>query len=190
MGKFKFSPRNANGFNMLELIMMVSILASLVTAAAPTFAKVLNKTHIMIASTQLSHTLVFSRNYALQTGTTVIVCHAKDTSMSQCSEKRKRNTNWSNGIISYADINGNNNLDEHDQILTVERTHNSVTTVFNQNGRLRFFADGSARSAGFYLCSKASKEERHIRLLYTGRARTTNEMNKKQRNTCLSKALI
>jgi len=178
----------SSGFTLLELITSISIVAILVAIALPSFANMIQKTHITVASSELSTTLTLSRNYAVTTGTTVIVCHAKDKSRSQCSEKRDRNTNWANGIISYADMNNDNTLGKEDRILTVQINHSSVTTVFNQNGRLRFFADGSARSAGFYICSKAGPQGRHIRILHTGRTRTSAEMGEKQRNTCLSKA--
>lgn len=179
----------SNGFTLLNLLISTSIIAILTSIAAPSFASIISNGRISAASADLSTTLALSRNHALSTGVTVIVCHAKDNTMTQCSDSRERNTNWLNGIISYADINGDNTLDSHDQVLTTSQHHASISMVFNQTGRLRFFSDGSARSAGFYLCSNASEQQRHLRILHTGRARTQSTMGESQLNTCLSKAL-
>ena len=190
MGINNITPHRTLGFNLLELTITTLILSLIVGAAVPNFAKALNRTYIATASNQLSTTLIGSRNHALSTGITVIICHAKDSSMQSCSEDRNRNTRWSNGVISYADLNEDNTLDEGDDILHTYQSHPSVIVVFNQSGRLRFFDDGSARSAGFYLCSSIITEERHVRLLYSGRSRTRANMSNEQRDTCLSKASV
>lgn len=176
----------ATGFTILELLISTSIIAILSSIAIPSFAAIISNGRISSTSAELFTTLMLSRNYAATTSSTVIVCHARDSSMTRCSESRERNTNWSNGIISYADLNRNDTLDENDRIISTLQTDSKVAIVFNQNGRLRFFSNGSARSAGFYLCSTASSSERHLRILYTGRTRTVTEMNENQRNTCLS----
>lgn len=177
------------GYTLLGLLVTTSIVAILSSVAVPSLASLISDAHIRSASTQLLSTLMLSRHHAISSGSTVIVCHAKDISMTECSETRQRNTNWSNGLISYADLNRNDTLDQSDHVITTTSNNPKVAIVFNQNGRLRFFSDGSARSAGFYLCIGASATERHLKILHTGRTRTVAEMNQIQRNTCLSKAL-
>jgi type IV fimbrial biogenesis protein FimT len=172
----------------MELMITLSITATLASVAAPSFASIISDSRIKAASVQLSTALAKARNHALTSAATVIVCQAQDASMKHCSDAHRRNTRWSNGIISYADLNANNTLDDNDQILTTLQSHESISMVFNQNGRLRFFADGSARSAGFYLCSKLSTRERHLKILHTGRSRTTAKLSDRNRQTCLSKA--
>lgn len=187
--KHKYRASLIEGYTLLELLISTSIIAILSGIAIPSFAGIISNGRITSASAQLLTTLMLSRNHAATTSSTVIVCHARDSSMTRCSESRERNTNWSNGIISYADLNRNNALDHGDQIINTLQNNPKVAIVFNQNGRLRFFPNGSARSAGFYLCSVASNSERHLKILYTGRTRTVTEMNETQRNTCLSKVI-
>ena len=184
----KYEVNSSAGFSIMELMITLSITATLTSLAAPSFANIINDGRIKATSVQLTTTLASARNHALTTTTTVIVCQAQDSTMQHCSNSRRRNTRWSSGVISYADLNGDNALDENDQILTTLQSHKNISMVFNQNGRLRFFADGSARSAGFYLCSKQSSRERHLKILHTGRTRTTAKMSDRNRQTCLSKA--
>ncbi|MFQ3243963.1 MAG: type IV fimbrial biogenesis protein FimT [Arenicella sp.] len=192
MGMTKLDLRheaNSNGgFSLMELMITLSITATLASIAAPSFASMISDGRIKAASVQLSTTLAMARNHALSSTTTVIVCQAQDATMQRCSDAHRRNTRWSSGIITYADLNADNSLDENDQILTTLQSHESISMVFNQNGRLRFFADGSARSAGFYLCSKRSDRERHLKILHTGRTRTAAKLSDRNRETCLSKA--
>jgi type IV fimbrial biogenesis protein FimT len=184
----QYRAKPCNGFSLLELIITLSVTTILTSVAVPSFSAMIHNGHIKAASVRLSSTLALSRNHALSTGITVVVCQAKNSDMRSCSGSRRRNTRWSSGLISYADLNGNDVLDESDQILSTIQSRNGISMVFNQNGRLRFFADGSARSAGFYLCSKASKQERHLKILHTGRTRTAAKMADRNRQTCLSKA--
>jgi len=85
----------------------------------------------------------------------------------------------------FEDLNDDNELNKNDNILYTNALNGKINLVFNQRGRLRFFNDGSARSAGFYICNNNSKETRHIRLLHTGRSRTTDIQTKKQELICL-----
>ncbi len=192
MKRYQFKRLNRTticaGYTIMELLICIAMLVILTSIAVPSFASMVNNGKIKTSSMLVSTALAASRHYALNTGITVIVCHARDPLMTSCSESRKRNTNWSNGIISYADLNQNNSLDQTDQIIFSAQTQDNVAIVFNQNGRLRFFPSGGSRSAGFYLCSKHSKYERHIKILHTGRTRTLLEMDKNRRHTCLSKA--
>ena len=184
----KYTVNTSNGFTIMELMITLFIMAALSSIAVPSFANIVHNGRIRAASLQLLTTLANSRYHALSFGVTVIVCQAKDSTMKHCSDARKRNTRWSDGVISYADLNGNNLLDEKDLILTTAQSHKSIVMVFNQNGRLRFLPNGSSRSAGFYLCSKAGNSERHLKILYTGRTRSIAKMSDHNRQTCLSKA--
>ncbi len=191
MGKSRIDRQTCHsnqGYTLLELLLTVSFIAILAGAAAPSFANVISNRHVSSTSNQLTSTLMLSRNHAINSGVTVIVCHAKDASLSTCSGSRKRNTPWSQGVISYADLDGDNSLSDQDRILSTFRPHESVVAMFNQNGRLRFFPDGSARSAGFLLCSAFGDRQRHIRILHTGRTRSSDKMAQHHLRACLSKA--
>jgi len=186
-----YIPSNATiqrGTTLVELLTFASILVTSLGIAVPSLAGIVQNSRIKSTSQMLNTNLMLARNYALTNRTRVIVCHASSPSQEACSEQRKRNTSWQNGVITYADRNANNELDADDHIISKMSISKNVSIVFNQNGRLRFFSDGSARSAGFYICNQAAQHQRHILILYSGRTRTMNTMSKKQEQTCLEQS--
>ena len=180
--------KHNNGMTLLELIISIAVTSILLGISAPSFTNIIQNNRIKTTSMELNRTLAIARNHAVSMRTTVIVCQADDSSMKTCSEKRERNTNWKNGIITYADINANNELDSQDHIITVMQNNGKTAIVFNQTGRLRFFRNGSARSAGFYLCNPITHHQRHVRILYTGRVRTSSKIAEEKYQTCLNRA--
>jgi type IV fimbrial biogenesis protein FimT len=173
------------GFTLLELMVSISMLGVVTAIAAPKFATFVANAHIR-ANANMLHTALFqARSYALTHQTTVIVCAAATPGLDACEQNRQANKQWHYGLILFADNNANNRLDATDHLIRQLEINNKVQVVFNQRGRLRFFADGHARSAGFYVCGEKSKKEAYLRLLHTGRARISGKLNKKQRARCL-----
>jgi len=181
---------NEKAYTSIELLICVSILALLSSIAIPSFAGLVSNNRVSIAANDVLLSLVQARNYAITHNKTVLVCQIDGDNDQQCSSKRRANTNWSNGWLSYVDKNENNELDDEDSIISVTTANEGTTVIFNQRGRLRFFADGSARSAGFYICQQHSDQARHIRLLYTGRARISQQLSLKHKATCESKSAL
>ncbi len=176
------------GFTLLELLITCAIAVISLSIAVPSFASILQSSRVKSTSQTLNNSLFIARNHALNNRTRVIVCHASSPEQTSCSNQRNRNTDWSNGVISFVDRNANNELDADDEIVNKMIPNKGVAVVFNQNGRLRFFSDGSARSAGFYICHKTTQQQRHIRILHTGRTRTLEAMSEQQSQTCLDQA--
>ncbi|GGZ99570.1 hypothetical protein GCM10008090_05230 [Arenicella chitinivorans] len=174
------------GFTLLELMITVALVGVVTTIAVPSFGTLITNTRISTKASALHTALYQARTHAITHHEIVTVCAAADASMTECEPNRHANMNWRYGWILYADANGNNRLDSSDQLIRTYDGDDGVRVTFNQRGRLRFFADGHARSAGFYVCSANSEKEAYIRLLHTGRARTSRKLNKKQRSRCLS----
>lgn len=171
------------GFTLIELMVTVSILATLSAVAIPSFASILAKSKVQTMASSLHTTLNMARNHAITSQAVVMVCQASDSTLSKCVDQHPSNENWKHGWLIYQDDNSNNKFDHQDQLLRVFENGN-MAVVFNQRGRLRFFPDGSARSAGFYICNNTSDVMRHVRLLYTGRSRIDKFLGKKQRTIC------
>jgi len=164
-------PRIA-GFTIIEILLVTALTAIVLGLAIPSFNSLLANTKTRTKASLLHATLH-----------NVIVCAASSNNPRQCNNNYSANSNWASGWLAYQDNNRNNRLDDTDKILNTV-SNEDVGVVFNQRGRLRFFADGSARSAGFYICNKHSETASHIRLLYSGRARMTDSLSKKQLSKC------
>lgn len=175
---------NTGGFSLINLIVTIAITLVLASVAIPSFAGLLSRSVIEHSATNLQHSLTLARQYAITHNTTVQVCRMADDNRKQCHQKRDFNASWNQGWLVFSDTNKNNELDSADKILSVTQNNTKSSVVFNQRGRLRFFANGSARSAGFYICDRNQKNYRHVVLLHTGRTRTTDSLGLRQRTIC------
>ncbi len=176
------------GYTIIELLICVGIIGILSSIAIPSFANMVNKSRVSTTANSVLLSLVQARNYAITNRRIVLVCQIDEKASEQCARKRSANTNWSHGWLVYVDLNKNNELDSGDSVISVSTLNKGTSVIFNQRGRLRFFPDGSARSAGFYVCQANSDASRHVRLLYTGRARISDQLGPKQHATCKSKS--
>jgi len=177
--------KSQRGYSLLELIITCALLATLSAIATPSFAAIINKSKMATSAYTLHQSLVLARTSAMTRSKTVLVCQLANNHGPTCVKSHKRNQNWKNGWQVFVDNNKNNEYDAADEVLREFRPNNNTAVVFNQNGRLRFFPDGSARSAGFYVCTKNSTSVTHIKLLHSGRARTRKNTQKNILKRCI-----
>ena len=175
-----------HGFSLIEIMIVTTIISILLSAAIPSFNSTLNKSQLSNVNLELISSLSLARDYAITRGYKTHLCALTAIKPIRCQDTRDFNTSWSKGWMVFADINNNSEYDQDDTVLNISQIPKTINVVFNQRGRLRFFPNGSARSAGFYLCNKNSRDNRHIKLLFSGRARTTRIDNSSQLTTCLS----
>lgn len=177
---------NSAGFSLTELMIAIAILSIVSGMAIPSFGALIARNQLTTQSNAILTSLYLARSYAITQQKNVHICQLNINGTETCSANTDSNRNWSKGWLVFADLNGNNNFDADDSLITVLQTNETTNIVFNQRGRLRFFPDGSARSAGFYLCNKEYEQYKHIYLLYSGRARVNETLSKKQKSICTS----
>ena len=158
----------SSGYSLIELIFTISIVAILCGIAIPSLQSFIEQNKINSASLQLRTVLSLARQTAISHGKNTYVCELINNN--QCNTDRPFGAIWSQGWLTFEDVNQNAELDSHDSIISIHHNKKGVGVIFNQRGRLRFRPDGSARSAGFYVCTKDSAK--HILLLYSGRSRS------------------
>lgn len=185
MAKFPpLSRRFQQAFTLIELMVGLAILGILIATAAPSFVSLFIRNEIITNSNNLIASLSYARSQAISRQQTIHVCQIEKGEQ-KCSSNYGWNRSWSNGWLIFEDSNANNNFDpDSDPVLRIVELNGNTKIVFNQRGRLRFFADGSARSAGYYLCSHTHSAAKHIYLLYSGRARINNKISKRQHDIC------
>lgn len=170
------------GYTLLELMISVSLVGILLAAAAPSFAAAIERSKLRATSLKLHHSLALARSTAISQNQTVLVCQLNP--LKECKGSHQRNKRWQHGWQVFVDLNNNNVYDNNDTLLAIFESEPSIAVVFNQSGRLRFFGDGSARSAGFYVCGTDSQQTSHLKLLHTGRTRTAKNTSTKAQKIC------
>lgn len=172
------------GYSLLELMVAIGITVSLMALALPSFASLVIKNEIVTSANAVIESLHFARSHAISHNRLVHVCQL-DEAKQACSDDYGFNRDWSSGWMIFVDQNRNNDFDEG-ELLRMVKMNNRIRIVFNQRGRLRFFNDGSARSAGFYICHSQQSDSRHVYLLHTGRARVGGALSEKRMRKCVS----
>ena len=177
-----------NGFTLIDLIITIVISTTLITLAVPSFQNLTSRNRLISANNDLITALALARQKSITFSKDVYLCELLDEET--CNEERPFNADWSKGWMVFIDNNLNGELDDDDTVSYVSYhpnrpTKQEVAIVFNQRGRLRFRADGSARSAGFYLCTP--RHHKHIFLLYSGRTRHNNDLDENQLEKCHEK---
>ncbi|MBX2847345.1 MAG: GspH/FimT family pseudopilin [Acidiferrobacterales bacterium] len=185
----KKSSYNQYGLSLIELVMTTAIVAIVTGLSIPSFAELINRNRVVAHTNKIFESLYVARSFAITQQVNVHVCYMSKPNSMLCDTDRGYNSTWGeNGWLVYADVNNDNEYDDEDNLIKIFQANEHTNIVFNQRGRLRFFPDGSARSAGFYICDKQQQNYRHIYLLYSGRARINQALTDKQKTICDSSA--
>jgi len=163
---------NANkGFTLIESLISVTVLAILIGLSTVTYAEIVSSNRAQATTSDLVHSLALARMHSIASGRTVIICPKSSNQSVKCVSKTPRYQNWNNGWMVFRDDNSSKSLDPNEHIIFDMSDRPNLQIIFNQAGLLRFFSDGSSRSAGFYICQKDKHEYTHLMLLHTGRTR-------------------
>ena len=130
--------RASRGYNMIELITAMSIVAILVAIAAPSFRYVTNANRIASEGNGLLGDLQYARAEAIKEGQSVSVCVSNDAHT--CTVGLA----WQKGWIVFSDPNGNGVVDAGETVLRVQAafsgsdtfvaTPNLSVLTFNREG--------------------------------------------------------
>ena len=128
------------GFTLIELLMAVAVLAVLATLAAPSYGKLIARTHTQTARSALDTTLNQARLSAVTRGAHVVVCPSDD------GERCSRTTQWQHGWLAFADHNRDGMRSADEPLLGVVQAQPAGTAIVGTAGRLRvaYRPDGSA----------------------------------------------
>jgi len=91
----------AQGFTLIEMLIVVLIGSILAAVAAPSLISVIESNRRTLISNQLMEDLVFARRQALALSTSVALCGSDSTQASTCIALDPYPTDWSNGWYTY-----------------------------------------------------------------------------------------
>ena len=179
------SAQRLRGFTLSELMVTVLIVGIIAGLSAPSLVRFTHSAHLKADSHALQASLAQSRLLAVNRSTVIEICAKAAPEHLECARGTSANTQWRNGWIVYEDNNQDGSV-QPNEVISVSPARRHTNLRFNQRGRIRFYPDGTSRSAGFYLCSPRLKEARHIALLHSGRLRITSRLSPHRRQQCLA----
>lgn len=138
-----------SGITQIEIIMVITVIAVLASAAIPSINTILNQQMLTGSSNALLSDLNLARQSAITRSTRVVICPI--TTTSQCSGDNQ----WSNGWMIFADDNRDARHNNNEDILRI--SHQDTELSMQSNGRRYFRFDANGMSLGLpgsiYVCS-------------------------------------
>ncbi len=154
-----FAIRNTKGFNLLELMVTVTLLGVLTMLAIPSFESISNINRLSGTSNEFLTTLQVARSESIRRGVRVVVCQSNDPNAGASASCSTASGNWA-GWIAFVDdgaavaANARNGArDTGETLLRVGSTSTPVlivpsAAVSGASQRIIFRPDGLAKTAG------------------------------------------
>ncbi len=162
--------QNEQGFTLLEVLITVVVLAILVALAAPNFKTLMDKNAVASQANEIMANILMARSEAVKRDQNVVV--------------RKKSGSWKNGLIVFADLNGNNSYQsgseaplivDHftpDNTVNVTGSGAAATFIrFNSRGRGVTSSGGNLTPNADYITLSKNGQTRYICFSPTGRPR-------------------
>ena len=144
--------KEAQGFTLVEMIIAVAVVAILVGIAAPAWTSARAAAYAGKARTGMTETLLSAVRHSALAGTEVVICSPSDASATRCA----RTTNWTDGWVVFADVNGNRLRDAHEPVVHRQEALAGGTRLWTTEGRTRLVFQPNGGNAGsnvtFTLC--------------------------------------
>ncbi|MGI9277490.1 MAG: GspH/FimT family pseudopilin [Endozoicomonas sp.] len=161
---------SARGLTLPEMLIRMTILAILLSIAAPAMKNIIADRRVAAIAQQVYGSVVLARSEAVKRRIPVSLCRTEDGNT--CSDV---SGGWESGWLIFEDINDNGEIDGDDQLI---RVYGAVTELveldWNNGISLGFNNKGHARKSGrFTLCegTTGGHESREVVLSLTGRTR-------------------
>ena len=166
------------GFTLIELLVTMSIMATLVTLAAPSVAGLVQSGNVASAVNTFLADLRFARSEAIRRSSAVVICRSDDPEAPapQCSNSSARG--WVAGWIVYEERNGTDGLGDGDKLLRIQAPLNGVDGAASTRSDFTFTPLGRSQAASVNVVFGTDippQRRRKVCLGFTGRARIASD---------------
>lgn len=175
--------RYPSGFSLVELLLALSLIATLSLVAIPGAMALVRDSEISSQINNFQTHLNLARSEAIKRGKRTAVCPM--TSNGDCAP----GTYWGHGWITFIDANANRDLDPAEPVLARQQQPAGAVSLYSTPGRklVVFRPDGRATgSNGTYtFCDKTeASAARAVILSNSGRARSSMKNSANQPLVC------
>lgn len=148
--------KNLEGFTLIELMITVAIAAVLLAVAVPSFTNTIKRNQIDSQLRELASHVTLARSEAISRSVTVTICRSND--QATCTSTLA-NGNWSDGWITFIDVDGDATVDLDDTLLRVrDDIGQNVLTVTDAApaalNNFQFTRAGVSTRATFEMCEE------------------------------------
>jgi type IV fimbrial biogenesis protein FimT len=160
------------GFTLIELLMGIAILAVMLTLAAPSYGKLVGRTHGRTAHNEIDTALNLARLTAVSHVKRVVMCPSSDGQ--QCAAT----TQWQHGWLVFADLDHDGTHSADEPVIRVAQGQPAGVAILSTVGRQRvtYQPDGSASGSNVTLtiCDRVAGAENATSLVINqaGRVRS------------------
>lgn len=137
--------RQARGFTIIEIMVVVAILGVLASLAAPSFGPLIERWRVRDAAESLQSTLFYARSEAIKNGGNITIL--KTASGDGCVNA-DADTQWGCGWTVFIDTNNNGSLDSGELLKTFPAPTRVEINLADSNGHITLDRWGQLYSAG------------------------------------------
>ena len=164
---------NQKAFTLIELLITLSLALILSGMALPSFNELLENSKLMTQVDDLAKTLRASRTTAIYENSKVTICPTNDSHT--CI------SDWSAGYMSFVDKNGDRNLNDDEEILTIYTNKNNKASLnwraFGFRKSIQWLETGitNHQNGTFYFCHEDATKSRALIITKAGRIRYSKD---------------
>ena len=144
--------KNKQGVTLLELMVVITIIATVAAFALPNLTRFVEITHVDAAYRELTSSLSLARSEAVKLSGYVTVCPSNNGT--SCMSNIAR---WDDGWIIFSDYNQNAIVDSGDSVVRVDLPREKVEVRWTGTQSIIYQGDGSVTDSAsvgvFHLCS-------------------------------------
>lgn len=161
------------GFTLIEMMMVLTIAALLLTVAVPSFRTFTQNSKLTKQVNLLAASVSMARGEAAKRGARVVLCQSNNPAASSPSCDGTAGT-WSNGWVAFVDsVTVNSSFDAGELVVGVYSAESGVDIMTDFGATLVFNADGTTTTAGnktFAVCDdRGVGKGKQLEIAATGR---------------------
>ncbi len=173
--------KKSQGFTLIELLVTISILATLVSLAAPSVAGLVQSGNVASAVNAFLADTRQARSEAIRRGATVSICRSNDPEAAAPTCSTGATTGWETGWLIYENRDADADYSAGDRLLRVQPPLSGVYAITSADARFNFTPLGrqtvNLANLTFGDATIPAARQRKICISSTGRARIAGDGN-------------